>query len=67
MRRARFGTYSSFDGLAQFHIAYKIRLRTVKGLKIIHIRDIRIWSRTCNTNRHERFDGELAGRFAPAA
>ena len=64
MRRAGFGAYSSFDGLAQFHIAYKRVFYTVKGLMSIHIRDIHIRNLICNTNKQERLNGELAARFA---
>ena len=61
MRRAGFGAYSSFDGLAQFHIAYKKVFYTVKGLMSIHIRDIHIRNLICDTNKQERLNGELAG------
>ena len=64
MRRAGFGAYSSFDGLAQFHIAYKRAFYTVKGLMSIHIRDIHIRNLICNTNKQERLNGEPAARFA---
>ena len=64
MRSARFRAYSSFDGPAQFHIAYKRVFYTVKGLMSIHMRDIHIRNLICNTNKQERLNGELAARFA---
>ena len=64
MRPAGFGAYSSFDGLAQFHMAYKRVFCTVKGLMSIHIRDIHIRNLICNTNKQERLNGEPAARFA---
>ena len=61
MRPAGFGAYSSFDGLAQFHIAFRKAFYTAKGLKSIHIRDIHIRNIICNTNKQERLNGEPAG------
>ena len=61
MRRTDFRAYSSFDGLAQFHMAFKRAFHAVKGLKSIHVRDIHIRNRICNTNKQERLNGELAG------
>ena len=51
------------DGLDQYHIAFKKVFRTLKGLRSIHIRDIHIRNLICNTNKQERLNGELAGRF----
>ena len=52
------------DGLGQYHIAFKKVFRTtLKGIRSIHIRDIHIRNLICNTNKQERLNGEMAGRF----
>ena len=48
------------------HLPISHRLQSVpyrKGLRPIHIRDIHIRTLICNTNKQERLNGELAGRF----
>ena len=54
------------DGLAQYHIAFKKVFNTLKGIRSIHMRDIHIQNRFCNTNKQERLNGELADRFKRA-
>ena len=44
-------------------LASKKVFRTLKGLRSIHIRDIHIRNLICNTNKQERLNGGLAGRF----
>ena len=51
------------DGLERYHIAFKRVFRTLKGLRPIHIRNIHIRNLICNTNKQERLNGGLAGRF----
>ena len=51
------------DGLDQYHIAFKRVFRTLEGPRSIHIRGIHIRNLLCNTNKQERFHGELAGHF----
>ena len=51
------------DGLERYHIAFKKVFRTLKGPMSIHIRGIHIRSLICNTNKQERLNCELAGRF----
>ena len=37
--------------------------RTLRGLRSVYIRDIRIRKLICNTNKQERLNGGFAGRF----
>ena len=58
------------DGLDhQYHLAFKKAFRTLRDLRSIHIRDTHIRNLICNTNKQERLNGRLAGRFRhiPAA
>ncbi len=50
------------DGIHQYRMAFKVFL-TLKGVRSIHIRDIHIRNRICNTNKQKRLNGEFAGRF----
>lgn len=41
------------DGIHQYHMAFKKVFFTLKGIRSIHIRDIHIRNRICNTNKQE--------------
>ena len=51
------------DGLDQHHVAFKKAFLTLRGLGSIRIRGTHIRNLICSTNKQERLNGGLAGRF----
>ena len=53
------------DGLSGYHIAFKYAIGILRGFTM-HIQDIHIQNKFCNTNKQESANSTFAGRCKPA-